>query len=86
VSEFSGTIDGEALTGKVSIYRPDSGESLAEVTRPLEGTVDFERGEIVLRYHGPAPDVVAVAAAEKWDEAPRTMTLRLLGRKPPPAQ
>jgi hypothetical protein len=82
VSEFSGTIDGGTLTGEVSIYRPTSEETRAEVTRSLEGTVDLERGEIVLRYQGPAPDAIVATAVEEWDEAPRTMTLRRIGQRP----
>lgn len=83
VSEFSGTIEGNVLTGELSIYRRISREAATTATRPLRGTVDFVRGEIAIQYNGPAPDGTSAAEAEKWRDADRTLTLRLLARKQP---
>lgn len=83
VSEFSGSIDGNALTGEVSIYRRSSGDPGSAATRPLVGTVDFERGEIAIRYNGPSTENTSDEAADPSGDTDRTLTLHLLGGKPP---
>jgi hypothetical protein len=82
VSEFTGSIDGSALTGEVSLYRRNSAEAGKAATRPLVGTVDFDRGEIAIRYNGPSADNTSDEAADASGDTDRTLTLQLLGRKP----
>lgn len=80
VNELAGTIDGTVLSGEVSIYRGSPRQD-GMTTRPLRGSVDFERGVISIQYQGPAPDDTPGDETEKWRDGDRTLTLRALGKK-----
>ena len=81
VNELAGTIDGTVLSGEVSIYRGSPRQDGITTTRPLRGSVDFERGVISIQYKGPAPDDTPGDETEKWRDGDRTLTLRALGKK-----
>ncbi len=81
VSEFSGTIDGDVLSGEVSLYKRIPHQHGIEWTRPMRGRVDLERPEIAIQYSGPALDGAASDEAEGWQDADRTLTLRWVGKK-----
>ena len=81
VSEFSGTIDGNVLSGEVSLYRRIPHQHGLEWTRPMRGTVDLERPEIAIHYSGPALDGATGDEATDWQDADRTLTLRWVGKK-----
>lgn len=90
VNELAGTIDGTVLSGEVSIYRGSPRQDGIRgsprqdgitTTRPLRGSVDFERGVISIQYKGPAPDDTPGDETEKWRDGDRTLTLRALGKK-----
>lgn len=81
VNELTGTIDGTVLSGEVSIYRGSPHQDGITTTRPLRGSVDFERGVISIQYKGPAPDDTPGDETEKWRDGDRTLTLRALGKK-----
>ena len=84
VSEFSGTIDGNVLSGEVSLYRRIPHKHGVEWTRPMRGRVDLARPEIAIQYSGPAPDGAAGDEAEGWQDADRTLTLQWVGKKQRP--
>jgi hypothetical protein len=84
VSEFSATIEGTTLRGEVSIYRRVPHQHGTEWTRPMRGTVDLDHKQIVISYHGPALDGTSAEEDENWQEADRTVTMRLLGKKERP--
>jgi hypothetical protein len=85
VSEFSGTIDGNVLSGEVSLYRRIPHQHGVEWTRPMRGRVDLERPEIAIQYSGPALEGAAADEAESWQDTDRTVTLRWVGKKQRPA-
>jgi hypothetical protein len=84
VSEFSGTIDGDVLSGQVSLYKRVPHKHGVEWTRPMRGRVDLERPEIAIQYSGPELDGAAGDGAEGWLDGDRTLTLRWVGKKQRP--
>jgi hypothetical protein len=79
VGEFSGTIEGNVLSGEVAIDWRRHLENGVTERRPMQGSVDFGRSEIVIQYTGPVPSSTSGTRADGWHDSDQTLRLRLIG-------